>query len=63
MKKSARIKNCDTGEIIYIYGGQTLNLPEGLFELLDPLPTNASLIGSTQTKTQLVKERKEKKSS
>ena len=47
MKKDyARIRSCETGEIIKAYAGKDCHLPAGVYEMLDPVPGGCNIIGA-----------------
>ena len=46
MKKFARIRNRETGEITKVYAGKDCPLPAGVYEMLDPVPGSCNIIGA-----------------
>jgi len=55
MKKFARIRNRETGEITKAYAGQDTHLPAGVYEMLDPVPGGCNIIGAGNETVKVVK--------
>ena len=55
MKKFARIRNRETGEIIKAYAGKDCYLSAGVYEMLDPVPGGCNIIGAGNETVKVVK--------